>query len=168
MSSSIGSLNSLPALPAEPSLDLGPLKKRKEKLEKGKPLWKRDQENILYAINRVANVPSYIPRFSHIEQNDKYGDYVVPTESEIEATLSPRDKFFKQLAKPPAYRVRKKALNADHRIIHLKNYSPRLCYSTPRTRPKSPTDRKAGELSDMQKIENECMIYALTAKSKQT
>ena len=25
-----------------------------------------------------------------------------------------------------------------------------------------------GELSDMQKIENECMIYALTAKAKQT
>ena len=129
MSSSIGSLNSLPALPAEPSLDLGPLKKRKEKLEKGKPLWKRDQENILYAINRVANVPSYIPRFSHIEQNDKYGDYVVPTESEIEATLSPRDKFFKQLAKPPAMaRPPRKPFTPQH---HQRQ-------SKPSTRPSGP------------------------------
>ena len=121
MASTIGSINSLPVLPDEPSLDLGPLKRRMEKMAAGKPLWKRDQENILYATNRISTVPSYVPRFSHVEQSHKYDGYVIPTESQIEATLSPRDKFFKRLAKPPAYRTRKKAMNADHRIIHIKN-----------------------------------------------
>ena len=128
--SSLGSLNSLPNLPSEPSLDLGPLKQRKLVLEGERPLWKRDQENILYATNRVSNVPSYVPRLSNIDRSNPYENYTVPTESEIEATLSPRDKFFRDLAKPPAYRTRKKALNADHRIIHNKEKSPRLCYST--------------------------------------
>ena len=56
--------------------------------------------NILYAINRVANVPSYIPRFFHIEQNDNMR-LRSANRVGIEATLSPRDKFFKQLASLP-------------------------------------------------------------------
>ena len=106
--SSLGSLNSLPNLPSEPSLDLGPLKQRKLILEGERPLWKRDQENILYATNRISNVPSYVPRLSNIDKSNPYENYTVPTDSEIEATLSPRDKFFRALAKPPAYRTRKK------------------------------------------------------------
>ena len=167
MASTIGSINSLPVLPDEPSLDLGPLKRRMEKMAAGKPLWKRDQENILYATNRISNVPSYVPRFSHVEQSHKYDGYVIPTESQIEATLSPRDKFFKRLAKPPAYRTRKKAMNADHRIIHIKNYSPRLCYSTPRGMSDAKQNPlKSGGMGDLEKIEKERMGYNMIAKAK--
>ena len=66
MSSSIGSLHEKPVLPAELSLDLGSLKARKEKLEQPPPLWKRNQEPILFATNRVSNIPSYVPRFSKV------------------------------------------------------------------------------------------------------
>ena len=167
MASTIGSINSLPVLPDEPSLDLGPLKRRMEKMAAEKPLWKRDQENILYATNRISNVPSYVPRFSHVEQSHKYDGYVIPTESQIEATLSPRDKFFKRLAKPPAYRTRKKAMNADHRIIHIKNYSPRLCYSTPRGMSDAKQNPlKSGGMGDLEKIEKERMGYNMIAKAK--
>ena len=167
MASTIGSINSLPVLPDEPSLDLGPLKRRMEKMAAEKPLWKRDQENILYATNRISNVPSYVPRFSHVEQSHKYDGYVIPTESQIEATLSPRDKFFKRLAKPPAYRTRKKAMNADHRIIHIKNYSPRLCYSTPRRMPdEKQNPLKSGEMGDMEKIEK--VYFCIVKHRKKT
>jgi len=43
-----------------------------------------------------------------------------------------------------------------------------LCYSTLHTRAEDPTSKKPGEISDMQKIENECMGYALTTKAKRT
>ena len=162
--SSLGSLNSLPNLPSEPSLDLGPLKQRKLILEGERPLWKRDQENILYATNRISNVPSYVPRLSNIDQTNPYENYTVPTDSEIEATLSPRDKFFRALAKPPAYRTRKKALNAEHRIIHNRERSPRLCYST--VTQESQANYTEGSGGATEKIEKERMGYNMIEKAQ--
>ena len=121
MSSSIGSLHEKPILPAELSLDLGSLKARKEKLEQPPPLWKRNQEQILLATNRVSNIPSYVPRFSKVfNQTDikHIEDATLPTESEIQATLSPREKYYRNLA-------REKNLNKD-----IEDVSKNLFFST--------------------------------------
>ena len=168
MSSSIGSLHEKPILPAELSLDLGSLKARKEKLEQPPPLWKRNQEPILFATNRVSNIPSYVPRFSKVSnQTDikHIEDATLPTESEIQATLSPREKYYRNLARPPTYRTSKKNAVAQHRITRLSE-SPRLCYTTPREENIDAKIKPGKNYLSQSKVEQEFKGYALLEKAK--
>jgi hypothetical protein len=166
MASSYGSLNSLPNLPSEASLKLGPLKMRLERLAQPKLEWNPAQDGILYASNRAANVPSYVPRFSKFD-GVQPETFTLPTESEIMANLNEKQRNLRFLARPPTYRTRKKFITAQHRITAVsKEWQPRLCYTTPREKDEG-TKAKDSEVADMAKIENECMGYAMLAKAKQ-
>merc|ERR1711991_874618 len=58
-------------------------------------------------------------------------------------------------------------MNADHRIINIKNCSQRLCYFTPRRMSdEKQNPLKSGEMGDMEKIEEERMGYNMIAKAK--
>ena len=168
--SSVGSLNSLPNLPREISLELGPMKERVLQMAEPKPLWKTGQDGILYASNRLNNMPSYVPRFSKMSNQASQKPFVLPTESEIIANLSPRQLNLRRLARPPTYRTRKKCITAQHRITAVSD-SPRLCYSTRKKGKSVALSEKSkaldASIGDMKKIENECMGYAMMAKAKQ-
>jgi len=139
---------------------------RLEKMAQPKLEWNPAQDGILYASNRAANVPSYVPRFSKFDGVHPE-TFTLPTESEIMANLNEKQKNLRRLARPPTYRTREKFITAQHRIKAVsKNWQPRLCYTTPREKDKG-TMSNDSEVAEMAKIENECMGYAMMAKAKQ-
>ena len=76
------------------------MKHRVEQLARPKLEWNPAQDGILYASNRVANLPSYMPRYSNITNTTPEG-FTLPTESEIMENLTEKQKTLRRLARPP-------------------------------------------------------------------